>query len=353
MLFLSVFQKGGEYKMANIQVDMALQQIKDSLLKAAETTSTYTFSPTTRSIFSPENLDEKVKFLVPVDTPLRNRFPRGEGKGQHAEWKMMTSALHAKSHATTYLAAGTNTAITFADAGTPGETSQTYSSTVQAYKLLGRKLEVGGLALAASRGRAGEPDMQRGRELVKIHEVMLGEEELIVAGDTANSSNEFNGLNKQITTNSGSFTGYLTSSGVGQLCRTLFVYGADPTLLVANAVQLQALADDLERSGAIQRAVIAQSEVAGVTGGFALSRIVNPVTQSLIEVKPSRFVGRGGLLLTEKSPAGEVWIEMEDLIPMSRVDVPSTALSYVSFIYEATALKVIGETFQLEFTVGA
>jgi len=71
--------------MDNRFIDEALQQIRENLLKAAETTSTYTFSPTTRSIFSPENLDEKVKFLVPIDTPMRNRFPRVPGKGQSAE----------------------------------------------------------------------------------------------------------------------------------------------------------------------------------------------------------------------------------------------------------------------------
>ncbi len=338
--------------MANNYIDEALAQIKDELMKAAETTATYTFSPTTRSIFSPENLDEKIKFLVPIDTPLRNRFPRVRGKGQVAEWKRMTSAIHAKMHPSTNVGSGTATTIAFADAGAPGETSQTYALASAAYKLLGRKLEVGGLALAASKSRNGQPDMQEGRERVKMYEVMLGEEELLIAGDVSNSSLEFDGLNKQITTNSGNQT-FLTASGVGSFCRTLYAVGGDPTLLVATARQLQALADDLEHSGGIHRAVVTQNEVAGITGGFALARIVNPVTQSLIDVKPSRFVGYGGLLLTEKSPAGENWIEVEDLIPVSRVDVPSTSFSYVSFILEATTLKVIGESMQLEFTTGA
>jgi len=338
--------------MDNRFIDEALQQIRENLLKAAETTSTYTFSPTTRSIFSPENLDEKVKFLVPIDTPMRNRFPRVPGKGQSAEWKRMTSAVHSRMHPTVNVPAGTATQIAFADAGAPNETSQTYSLANAPYKLLGRKLEVGGLALASSKGRDGQPDMQAGRERVKIYEVMLGEEEVTIAGDTANSALEYDGLYKQITTNSGSVT-FLTASGVNSFNQTLYGRGGDPTILYATARQLQALADDLERSGSIQRAVVAQSEVAEVTGGFALSRIVNSVTQSLITVKPSRFVGYGGLLLTEKSPAGEAWIEMDDLIPMSRVDVPSTSFSYVSFILEATVLKVIGEPFQYEFTTGA
>ena len=336
---------------ANV-IDEALQQIKDQLMKAAETTSTYTFSPTTRSIFSPENLDEKIKFLVPIDTPLRNRFPRVKGKGQVAEWKRMTSAIHSRSHPSGNVATGTATQIAFADAGAPNETSQTYSLASAAYKLLGRKLEVGGLALAASKARDGQPDMQGDRERVKMYEVMLGEEELFIAGDTANSSLEFDGLNKQITTNSGSTT-FVTASGVGSWCQTLYARGGDPTLLLASARQLQALADDLSSSGSIQQRVITRDEVAGVTGGFALVKLVNPVTQSIIDVRPSRFVGYGGLLLTEKSPAGENWIEADELIPMARVDVPSTSFSYVSFILEALALKVIGEPFQLEFTTGA
>jgi len=334
------------------EVNKTLEEIKDLMAKAAEGVSTYTFSPSTRSIFSPENLDEEIKFLVPTDTPLRNRFPRVRGKGQAASWKKMTSAIHAGMHPSANVPTGTGSSIAFADAGAPNETTQTYSVTTESYKLLGRKLEVGGLALAASKGRDGEPDMQKSRERVKMYEVMLGEEELLVAGDSSSRTNEFSGLNKQITTNSGSTT-FITASGVGAWCRTLFGYGADPTLLVASARQLQALADDLEKSGSIQRVVVAQGEQTGVVGGLALSKLVNPVTQALIDVKPSRFVGYGGLLLTEKSPAGENWIEVEELIPMSRVDVPSSNYSLVSFILEALALKVIGEPFQFKFTTGA
>ena len=330
-------------------VDDALKSIKEDIMKAAETISTYTFSPTSRSIFSPENLDEKIKFLVPTETPLRNRFPRAKGKGQMAEWKRMTSNLHTNANSA-HAGVGTNTTIFFSDAGAPSETAQTYDSVAAAYKLLGRKLEVGGLALAASKGRDGQPDMQTDREKIKMLEVMIGEEEAIINGDAAARTTEFSGLFKQITTNSGSTT-FLTASGIGSYCRTLYAEGGDPTILLSNPRQLQALADDLERSGSIQRNVV--SEQNGVVGGFALSRIVNPVTQAVFDVKPSRFVGFSTLLLTERSSAGENWIEMEDLISMSRVDVPSSTFSYVSFVLEASVLKVMGEPYQMEITVGA
>ena len=333
-------------------IEQTLDQIKDLMAKAAETTSTYTFSPSTRSVFSPQNLDEDIKFLVPIDTPLRNRIPRAPGSGQLAAWKMMTSAIHSGMHPTANTGTGTATTIAFADAAAPSETSQTYSVSTAAYKLLGRKLEVGGLALAASKGREGQPDMQKARERVKMYEVMLGEEEMLIAGDAATRTSEFSGLNKQITTNSGIVT-FVTASGVNSWNQTLYGYGADPTLLVSSARQLQALADDLEKSGSIQRVVIAQGQQTGVVGGLALAKIVNSVTQSLIDAKVSRFVGYGGLLLTEKSPAGESWMETEELIPVSRVDVPSSNFSYISFILEAVALKLISEVYQLKFNTGA
>lgn len=339
--------------MLNSMIDGAIAELRDSLAKSAEIKTTYTFDPAARSIFSPENLDEEIKYLTPTDTPLRNRLPRAKGMGEAAVWKKMTSAVHSGMHPSTSTTTGTNTSVFFADAGAPNETTQVYSTETEVYKLLGRKLEVGGLALAASQGRAGQPDMQKGREMIKVHEVMIGEEEAIIVGDTDNSALQFNGLNDQITTHSGTST-FVTYSGVGTWARTVWVYGADPTLLVTNALQLEALAHDLDRANSLIRSTVVNGQSqAGLVGGYALSQIVNPVTQSLIDVKPSRFVGFGGLLLTEKSPAGEVWIEMEDLIPMSRVDVPSANFSYISFVLEATACKLIGDVFQLKFTTGA
>ena len=328
-----------------------LSEIKDLIAKGAEVVGTSTFSPDTRSIFSPENLDEKIKYLVPTDTPLRNRLPRVKGYGQASSWKVMTSNIHSTRQPSANVAAGTSTTIVFADAASPGETTQTYAAKTATHTLLGRKLEVGGLALAASRGRDGEPDMQAARERVKMYEVMLGEEEMLIAGDNDVTS-QFDGINVQISTNSGNST-FVTASGVGAWCRTLFGYGAEPTLLLASARQLQALADDLEHSNSIQRVVIAQGQQTGVIGGLKLAKIVNPVTGTLIDIEPSRYVGYGGLLLCEKSPAGEAYIDISELIPMSRVDVPSTSFSYVSFIVEAIAPRVLAEIYQLKFTTGA
>lgn len=318
------------------------QHVRDEIMKGAEIKTTYTWDPASRSVFSPENLSEEIKLLVPIDTPLRNRIPRVGGKGEAAAWKKMTSSIHSKNSSTA--GAGTLTTIAFADAAAPSETSQTYAVTAAAYKLLGRKVEVGGLAQAASQGGT---DMLESRERIKMYEVMLGEEELIIGGDATFAATEFDGLLKQITTNSGN-TALLTVSGIGSYCKSLAdTYGAYPNYLVAAGFQLAALANQLQGSGSINRINIMGDSNGATIGGFQLKSIVSPIPGAgLIEVLHNRFMGNNALLLTMKSPAGENWIEMEDLIPMSRVDVPSTTFSYVRFVLEATVLKVIGEPFQ-------
>lgn len=314
------------------------------LQKSAETISTNTFSPEDRSVFSPENLEAEVKLTVPTDTPLRNRLPRKSGYGQATAWKRLTSKLHSRSGGVA--GTGTNTDISFADAGAPEETSQTFTVTTAAYKLLGRKIELGGLHIAASRGEVSEDAFQQ-RLRHKIVETMVGEEELILGGDASNNSTEFDGLGAQITTNSG-VRSLITVSGVSADIETVFKEGGESTLLIANARNTRALADELQGTGSIQRIVV-DNQGNGI-GGIRLAKMINPITGGLIDVVTSRYVANQAFLLDERSSSGEVWIEMEDLIPMSRVDVPSSNFSTIAFVVEGTVLKVIGEPFQYKWT---
>jgi len=323
-------------------------QAREQIMKAAELLTTSTFAPPTRSVFAPENITEDIKLLVPVNTPIRNRTPRVQGFGQAAVFKQLTSKLHSNTGAA---GIGTNTAIAFADAGAPNATSQTYATVAYPFKLLGRSIEVGGLAIAATRNTLGNNPVTGGanmldsRERTKAVEVMLGEEELLIGGDVVTSSLQFDGLGKQITTNSGN-AALLTASGIGNFCNTSFLAGGDPSVLYANARQCRAIADNLEWSGSIQRAFI--NDTGNVTAGYRVSNVINPVTGNVIDLEVSRYVGGDAYLLTERDPAGENWVQIEELIPMSRVDVPSANFSQIRFILEAQVLEVIGEPFQMK-----
>ena len=317
-------------------MESTAEKILSQVEKAAVISSTYTFDPPARSIFAPDNIDEIIKILVPLAAPVRGILPRTAGMGQAAGWKKLTSRLDPG-------AGGTGTRLGFADAGTPNETTQTYSFVTAAYKNIGRDVSIGRQQIAANRGGNVE-DVRAHEEKVKMIEVLLGEEDIILNGDASTQTTEFDGFAKSFTTNSGSAS-LLTASGVGVYSRTLFNAGSEaPTHLVCNARQAQALADDLQGTGSIQRIVV-DNQGNGI-GGVRMSKIVNPVTGNLIDVVTSRYVGGWAYLLTVGSPAGENWLEMEDLHPMSVYDVPNTTHAITSRVFETTVLKVIGEVYQ-------
>lgn len=328
-------------------LERTLAEVKDAIAKAAVTNSTYTFSPATRSIFAPENLDPVVKLVVPTATPIRARMPRSKGFGQAAAWKKLTSQLAPGAPGTGAIVGagvtGTGTIVAFADAGQPSTDTQTYTVVTAAYKNLGLDVEVGRQAIASSRGYQDVRD-----ELVrtKTLEVMLGEEDMILNGDSSVLANEFDGLGKTLTTNSGTLS-LLSASGIGsQLQNPYWNYGANPQLLIANPRQIRALADDLQGTGSIQRIVV-DAQGAGI-GGVALAKVVNPINGTLIDVVASRYPGSWAYLLEIKTPAGENELEMEDLEPLSVYEPATANHSIISRVYETTVLKVIYETHQIK-----
>lgn len=320
-----------------MDVEALLAQV-DSRIAKAVTNSTYTMSPPSRSIYAPENLDPTIKHVVPMVAPVRNILPRSKGEGQVATWRKLTSRLDPQ-------AGGTGVRLGFSDAGQPNQTTQTYTLATASYKNIGRDVEIGRQALASNRGGSLE-DMRAHEEMIKATEVILGEEDILLNGDTAVTSTEFDGFAKSFTTNSGS-AGYVTSSGVGVYARTVHAQGVEqPTHFVANARQMQALADDLQGAGSIQRIVVDQQGAA--IGGVHLAKIVNPVTGNLITTVTSRYSGTWGYLLCVTDVTGQNWLEVEDLEALSVYDVPTANHSIVSRVYETTVLKVIAENFQMK-----
>lgn len=318
------------------EAEAVLAQHQDAVAKSAVTTSTYTFDPPVRSVFSPENLDPIVRVLVPVTAPVRGILPRVAGFGQAAGWNMITSRLD-------NTASGTNTAISFADAGQPSQTTQTYSFKSAAYKNLGRDIEIGRQQIAANRGGKLE-DIRAKQEQIKTVEVLLGEENLILNGNSGTTATDFDGFATTFTTNTASGVTYMTASGIGVIAQTLFGKGAEaPTHWVASARQNNALADNLQGSGSIQRITMDQGDA---VGGARVSKIVNPISGNLISIVSSRYSGANGYLLTVKDVSGTNWIEMEDLEALSIYDVPTSNHSIVSRVYETTVCKVIGEVYQ-------
>ncbi len=317
----------------------ALMAEVDAKIQKAVTNSTYAMSPPSRSIYAPENLDPTIKHVVPMLAPIRNILPRSKGFGQVATWRKLTSRLDPQ-------AGGTGVRLGFADAGQPNQTTQTYTLATAPYKNIGRDVEIGRQALASNKGGALE-DMRAHEEMIKATEVILGEEDILLNGDVSVTSTEFDGFAKSFTTNSGT-AGYITTSGVGVAARALHGQGVEqPTHFVASARQMQALADDLQGAGSIQRIVVDNQGAA--VGGVHLAKIVNPVTGNLITTIASRYSGAWGYLLTVTDITGQNWLEVEDLEGLSVYDVPTANHSIQSRVYETSVLKVIAENFQYKW----
>ena len=73
-----------------MEANQIAQLVQDEIRKAV-TDSTYTFSPSSRSIYSPENLDPVIKTVVPTATPVRSFLPRVPGMGEAASFNQLLS----------------------------------------------------------------------------------------------------------------------------------------------------------------------------------------------------------------------------------------------------------------------
>jgi len=318
--------------------DRTMAAVADAMQKAAVNVDTYEFSPDTRSIFTAENLDPVIKTIVPTATPIRSLFPRVTGQGQATSWKILKGRLDPQT-------AGTDTDITFADAGEPNETSQDYEVKSAAFKLLGRKLDVGMKHIAAAQGyQSVEDELLR----VKTLEVMLGEEDLIINGDSGTNSDEFDGLLKQISTNEDSTTEDLTVSGIAEQDQKVFDQGGVATHLFLNPKQSRELSDEMQKDSTINRIVVDNQGAA--TASLRVSSIISPVTGNTIQLVTSRYLGGNAILGSVQSPAGENWVEMEDLIPLVSMDVPNTNFAKTKFVVQSTVLKLIAEPFWAKYT---
>ncbi len=309
-----------------------LALVADAIQKATITAGTYTFSPSSRSIFVAENLDPVIQLIVPTATPIRSLLPRKGGSGQATSWKKMTSRLDPQ-------AGGTGKSGFFADGGTPNETTQTFTVTTAAYKLIGRKVSVGLMHIAASQNHVPVED-----ELIRIKtlECMLAEEDAIINGSSSVDANAFDGLLKQITTNSGT-AALLTASGINAYDQTIFELGGIASHAFIGARQSRAISDELQSSGSINRIIV--SDQGAAVAQLRVSEIISSSSGSSIKLIVSRYMGAWMVMGALKSPAGENYLEMEDLIPLVKMDVPVTTFAKDSFVVEATVLKLIAEPY--------
>ena len=310
------------------------------LKKDSTVASTHEFDPETRSIFAPENLDPVIKTIPPTATPIRSVLPRTSGVGQATSWKQLVSKLDPEN-TKDMDGAVDESDIFFADADRPGQTKQEYTVKSAPYKLLGRTVSIGLQHAAMSQDYSPAEDEDT---RVKTLEVLLGEEWAIIHGNSTSDNLQFDGLSQLVKTNTEDLDGAdLTVDKIGDWSQSIFNEGGSPTHLMVNSIQSRNLSDEIKGDGTMQRIVI--GDQGNATANLRVSDIVDPISGNVINILVSRYLGDYAFLGAMQSPAGENYIEMEDLIPLVQLDAPTNKFAKEKFIVESSVLKLMAEPY--------
>lgn len=323
------------------QLQELMAKVED-LVKATSTNATYAFTPDSRSLFAPENLDPETKEVYLNKIQFRPLIPREAGFGQAAAWTRMKNLN------------SIGNVGGFADAGTPATPVWSVDEASAAYKNVGFDADLGRQMIASSRkpGEAVDRLMDKAEQWTAIS-VMTEEERMLIHGDSSVRTTEFDGFLKLITTNSGSEV-FLTMSGINKkTAQVKDTYGGDIDILVTNTRQVNALHDEFESKGSTN--IVVSNGEGNVTAGVKLSAIMNETTGQPIKVisKPSSQMGGNALLLSSKLPeyapatvamqsAGAAFM-MSDLEALGSYEVPATTHSRRRRVYESTTLKLFYE----------
>lgn len=332
-----------------------------------------------------EDLDPAVKVLAPTDTPLRFLLPRKPGSGLAHQWRQAVSlgggygyqgqTTAAGSSSTTvtvnttaglrvgdYVYFGTAGVIRqvsavnsatqfaisaaatwssgeqvyrladyphggpaaqafFAEGGSPAEFTPQFAAKTSAYKLIGVKGSITGLAMAAG---ANFTDQLAFAKVSALKNLLLNEENALLNGSSTDTkapwgdgttNYAYDGLLAQITTANGvpasniqSNVGALTLAHINEQLANIWQAGGSEPYIVVSGQEARSLAKLAQQSGS--GIYIATDPSAGRLG-LRIGWAMHPVTGEQAQIVVSRFQSPGTILFGSKmgpdgQPAAEV-----------------------------------------------
>lgn len=265
-----------------------------------------------------ENLEATAKLVIPVDTPLLNRFPTRPGSGKATAWKEITDFGSPEA------AAG----VFYAEAGSPTGRTTTYADRSDTYKLLGMDGGVSAFAIAAGANFQDQLDIEKRNTI--LHLKVLEERALIIADGTGNA---FSGLLTQITTGNGSEVAASTgasglTSDLDSLLKATWDKGAELTAFVVRSSESKVLSQQItSNSNSPLRVQVDQNN--RITGGFHVNAYISPITGRSVEIIPDKFLAQGTIIgLAEDLPVpiagqGGAGIMLDVLLGYALSDVPT------------------------------
>jgi hypothetical protein len=296
------------------QVNLTIQQLQQKVAEFEKTvTSTQTAFPVR------ENLAEPAKLVVPVDTPLLNRFPTKPGAGLAAAWKEITSFGSDPS------------TVFYTEGGAPSSRTTVYANRSETYRELGLDGGVSGLAIAGGANFQDQLAIEK-RNCI-LHLKRLEEAALINA---SGSAPEFYGLLAQITTGNGSTvratTGTAASAVLADLDYILkgaWDNGGDINLLVLRSSESKVISDAITQNAGTSPMRVNIDQQSQITGGFFVNAYISPINGRKVELVPDKFHTTGTIIgVAEELPApipnqGGQGVYLDVLLDYALSDVPT------------------------------
>ncbi|MCK9371402.1 DUF5309 domain-containing protein [Candidatus Dojkabacteria bacterium] len=296
------------------------------------------------------------EILVPQDTPLRNRFGRIKGEGKAHSWAKLTDIG---------MGAGW-----FANGQLPSSSNSTYVQTAAAYKAIGQLVQVLDIFEAAGKSYQGTSPMAR-EVRNKLIAAAGSEEQGILYGDSTIASTvvdaywgggtttqylQFDGLDKQITTNVVDATGLALSLAMLDDAMLLsFNSGGSTRAFVMAPQDMMKLAQLLFAKVQIipstsPNTIAAGMHVTEYFGPFGVADII-PHRKIVPASSGTQYTNVTSIYcLDDQTVLGGdssgVPITMVDLLPMAVQDLARITTGETKVVWESSVLIVPGEPFQ-------
>ena len=290
-----------------------------------------------------EDLQAELAIMAPTDTPVRNRLNRIPGNGKAHAWYQLNP-----TSATEGLFLGTAPSNAFFErGGLPNASQASYKYKSAPYVSLGDMITVSFFDQMAG---ATYADVKKLQTKIKMINTALIEEWAIINGDSSTNPLQFDGLLKQITTNTVDASGAaFTLTQITTLMQQIALVGGKPQAVILGYRDNQRFSE-LVLGGYYRLFQAGAGSMADIPAGVAVTKWVSPF--GTVDIIGSRYLKNTGvdgdiIIIDDKTVMDDGnAIQMVDLMPISSIDLALLQTAYRTIIAEFTVLQLTCEAFQ-------
>lgn len=296
-----------------------------------------------------EDLSAEMAIEAPTNTPLRNRLNRIKGNGRAHSWYKLVPTADADGN---LFLGSTPTGMYFENGGLPTASTPNYKRVSASYVSLGDVVTV---SLFDQMAGATYTDLKKHQIKVKMLNVARAEEWGILNGDSSVSSKQFDGLFKQITTNTTDLMGVaLSLSDITDIEETIVRKGGKPQAVVMGYREKKRVSELV--LGSFYRLTQAGAgSMANIPAGVSVNVWVNDFGS--VDLIGSDFIQADGddetqlIVLDDKTVLEDGnAVQMVDLMPLSAFELALLQSGYRTLVAEFTTLMLACEAFQGKIT---